>query len=404
MSGSQVISGSLTVVTGSGIELQVTNTGVRMGNVITDSHNVTGSLNVSGSITTTGTITAQTLVVQTITSSVDFVTGSTRFGSLLSNTHVFSGSVTMNPGGLFVSGSGLVGIGTSTPNFILDVKQATNQHFYVGPGIGVSGAIVLGGGNDAANANIPIEMRYATTFAFVDTGVERMRISGSNVGIGTTNIGSEANLHLGAFSANEGGQLILQRGTSYTSASHLDNYQNRFRILKGNDTSSTGETFSIDMNTGVVELPFGQLKFPSTQNPSSDANTLDDYEEGSWTPTLPNGGTLTLQNARYVKIGQKVTVTLYVSSVSPTNNASDFLIGGLPFANGGYSTYYTAGSFGYVATGNLNRWLVITGQNFNYIYFHANNGSTASRLSNANYLTDAGSDRQIILTITYFAA
>jgi hypothetical protein len=54
---------------------------------------ITGSLGVTGSITTTGTITAQTLVVQTITSSTDFVTGSTRFGSLATNTHQFTGSM-----------------------------------------------------------------------------------------------------------------------------------------------------------------------------------------------------------------------------------------------------------------------------------------------------------------------
>jgi len=61
-------------------------------------------------------------VVQTITSSVDFVTGSTRFGSINANTHVFSGSVTMNPGGLFVSSSGLVGIGNVVPAYTLDVS------------------------------------------------------------------------------------------------------------------------------------------------------------------------------------------------------------------------------------------------------------------------------------------
>jgi hypothetical protein len=69
----------------------------------------------ANNLTVAGTLTAQTLVVQTITSSVDFITGSTRFGTLLSNTHVFSGSVTMNPNGLFVSSSGVVGIGTTTP-------------------------------------------------------------------------------------------------------------------------------------------------------------------------------------------------------------------------------------------------------------------------------------------------
>jgi hypothetical protein len=47
----------------------------------------------ANAFTVAGTLTAQTLVVQTITSSVDFVTGSTRFGSIIGNTHAFTGSV-----------------------------------------------------------------------------------------------------------------------------------------------------------------------------------------------------------------------------------------------------------------------------------------------------------------------
>ena len=59
---------------------------------------VTGSISVSQNISAsnaifTGTITAQTLVVQTITSSIEFITGSTRFGSFLTDTHEFTGSV-----------------------------------------------------------------------------------------------------------------------------------------------------------------------------------------------------------------------------------------------------------------------------------------------------------------------
>jgi len=54
---------------------------------------LTGSLNLSGSLTTTGTITAQTLVVQTVTSSVSVITGSTNFGTLAANTHTFTGSI-----------------------------------------------------------------------------------------------------------------------------------------------------------------------------------------------------------------------------------------------------------------------------------------------------------------------
>ena len=56
--GNTVITGSLTVVTGSSIELQVTNTGVKIGNVSTDIHTITGSLNTTGSISTIGPITS----------------------------------------------------------------------------------------------------------------------------------------------------------------------------------------------------------------------------------------------------------------------------------------------------------------------------------------------------------
>ena len=57
------------------------------------------------------------------------------------------------------------------------------------------------------------------------------------------------------------------------------------------------------------------ITFPATQSPSSDANTLDDYEEGTWTPAL-TGSTgsaglysLSTANGRYVKIGQLVYVS-----------------------------------------------------------------------------------------------
>jgi hypothetical protein len=53
LNGNTQITGSLTVITGSNIEFQVTNTGVKIGNVITDTHTVTGSLNISGSTTAT---------------------------------------------------------------------------------------------------------------------------------------------------------------------------------------------------------------------------------------------------------------------------------------------------------------------------------------------------------------
>jgi hypothetical protein len=82
----------------------------------------------SPAFTVAGTLTAQTLVVQTITSSVDFVTGSTRFGSLLANTHAFTGSVGMT-GSLAVVGTGTFSgnVSLSNSNLLLGVGNTANS-------------------------------------------------------------------------------------------------------------------------------------------------------------------------------------------------------------------------------------------------------------------------------------
>jgi hypothetical protein len=69
------------------------------------------------------------------------------------------------------------------------------------------------------------------------------------------------------------------------------------------------------------------------------ANALDDYEEGTWTPTPAQGitGGLTINSARYTKIGRTVTWSMYISTFN--GNTSSLRIGGLPFTNQGSSGY-----------------------------------------------------------------
>lgn len=80
----------------------------------------------------------------------------------------------------------------------------------------------------------------------------------------------------------------------------------------------------------------GQLKFPTSQNASADANTLDDYEEGTWTATLTCGtsGTITLSGnaGTYTKIGRAVTVTALLTVDSVSSPVGSLTLGGLPFA------------------------------------------------------------------------
>ena len=100
----------------------------------------------------------------------------------------------------------------------------------------------------------------------------------------------------------------------------------------------------------MVDLgALGQIPFPATQNPSADANTLDDYEEGSWTPTFittgtqPTGVTYTLQLGRYIKIGSCVLFwfRLQLSSVG-TGGTGNGRVGGLPFVVAAGSGIYNA--------------------------------------------------------------
>lgn len=92
---------------------------------------------------------------------------------------------------------------------------------------------------------------------------------------------------------------------------------------------------------GTVSLLGGQLAFPATQNPSTDPNTLDDYEEGTWTPTLTcsTPGDLvvaysaTNRTGQYQKVGNTVHFQFRIDTTTFTHTtaAGTTLITGLPF-------------------------------------------------------------------------
>jgi hypothetical protein len=77
------------------------------------------------------------------------------------------------------------------------------------------------------------------------------------------------------------------------------------------------------------------ITFPATQSASSDANTLDDYEEGTWTPAFSVGGitgTSITYSGTYTKVGRVVTVNFVATSGSGNINVSSYAgFTGLPF-------------------------------------------------------------------------
>jgi hypothetical protein len=96
------------------------------------------------------------------------------------------------------------------------------------------------------------------------------------------------------------------------------------------------------------------ITFPATQSASSNANTLDDYEEGTFTPVAlgtVTGGTASysVQIGRYTKIGNRVFYMLYINYSGGTGSGS-MRIGGLPFTSNSTASNYPTAS---IYPGNL---------------------------------------------------
>jgi hypothetical protein len=95
------------------------------------------------------------------------------------------------------------------------------------------------------------------------------------------------------------------------------------------------------------------ISFPATQSASSDANTLDDYEEGTWTPSLGGDATYSGQSGYYVKVGSLVIVQGGVT-VTTIGTGSTTVISGLPFTVTNVNGSRTAGSIAYYDALNVN--------------------------------------------------
>jgi len=91
------------------------------------------------------------------------------------------------------------------------------------------------------------------------------------------------------------------------------------------------------------------IVFPATQDASTDVNTLDDYEEGTWTMGLSfghgtTGITYAANTGTYTKIGNLVSCVGYLSLNSKGSSTGPARITGLPFTVGASEAHYATGS------------------------------------------------------------
>lgn len=128
------------------------------------------------------------------------------------------------------------------------------------------------------------------------------------------------------------------------------------------------------------------ITFPATINGSSNVNTLDDYEEGTWAPIIQNdAGTpypYVSRGGNYVKVGNTVTAYAYFQRTTSATSGSYALLSGLPFsvvvASGSYPTMLGMWAAGGSGDGILRNGptgsIGLTGGGFAYMYYI--NGTT----------------------------
>ena len=176
-----------------------------------------------------------------------------------------------------------VGIGTTAPDYVFNVVGPDGSYLASLGNAATGGWIgIKPDGTNGHTFRIGGNGTGINILKFVGSGdVEFMRLNSGNVGIGTT-----------------------------SPDTTLD--------IEGNARASTGILFGTD---------------------TAAANTLDDYEEGTWTPVLSDGTNNATMDATftfggYTKIGNNVTLTGRVATTSLGSVSGDIRITGVPFANG----------------------------------------------------------------------
>jgi hypothetical protein len=222
----------------------------------------------------------------------------------------------------------------------------------------------------------------ADTAAIATGGSERMRVDSSgNLGLGVTpsawqssskayELGS-AGTAQASWQITSSGYMDISRNayvaSGGTSTYKYNGYAQQYRqdpnglhswSVAPSGTAGNAITFtqvlSVDRaKTLALEGASTQtgtgITFPATQSASSNANTLDDYEEGTWTPTLKEGtNTLTAgtNGGYYTKIGNQVTVWINIQDINKSGSGN-LSITGLPFSANAANDRFISGAIAF---------------------------------------------------------
>ena len=232
-------------------------------------------------------------------------------------------------------------------------------------------------------------------------------ISGKTIDISSsTNVALY--LHGSSTSGATGGFSIQQDSSQNT---FVWNYSNSYMAFATNNTERMRINSSGNLGIGVTSPACildisgstgGQIKFPATQNASSDANTLDDYEEGTWTPSLTGTATYTTQSGKYTKIGNFVWAEFRLKINVIGTSSSEFFVQGLPFTGTG-SPINSSGGVSYWSSLAVSPYylsLQVSNTSANVMIV----GTTGAQANITNGIAIFGSGSELIAAFGYYTA
>jgi len=240
--------------------------------------------------------------------------------------------------------SGQGSVNSAGESLVIESNGSTGITFLSGSSSNTS---IIMGDSESNYQGVIIYDHSVNAFKFATVGTERMRIDSSGkVGIGTTSPLTNSLLHIRAsassgVSAINNGLLLVENSTG-VGIGLLSNNDRQQTIAFGdpedNDVGFINyghDTNQMSFNVNASERLRITDNGITFNGDTASANSLDDYEEGTWTMTLVGGSTPSGQSppsCRYVKVGNMVTCYGMWWGVSISGSATAGM-GGLPFTS-----------------------------------------------------------------------
>ena len=267
----------------------------------------------------------------------------TNTGIFLPGSDVF-GVTTGGSERLRIDSSGQLGIGDDSPSVAVSIKStAPKIKFIDSDATGTPESLVDGSGGDIIIDVDKVVEKCSTLFGVKVDGTERLRIrSDGKISCGTAiNNSNTYELSLtgadgtGGFYAHGRNHYLSNRSNAYASLTIKKSNADSDGVDYLQIRDSGNNYLSGISGAGIWKASAGiGIEFSSTSDSGTvDSELLDDYENGSWTPTCSYSVTLSTAQGFYTRIGHRVICDMFIGVNNDQSNQT-FEINNLPFTGG----------------------------------------------------------------------